>query len=1720
MIISESSYRRSQSLIITGILLVILFSPSLTLVTRASAVASSFGTLGGGAPLISGVSLTWGDGGVGGDGATDVYTNPTLSIQVNDPEGDLMNITFRTNATGTWEDIETYYNVGNGKYSVIPMSMNKLSTKYHWGVSVTDGSSWSDKTYRFTTTTTILDYKWISQVRVGKAAAGVLIADINGDGLEEVIHAGAGPGGVGVVKALRGTDGSQIWSQTVQDIHEMVQIQMADLNKDGILDVVIPLGHGGVEVLHGNDGSRYWRVTGLGGECWNAPVVADIDGDGYPTVFYCSTDAYNGLNGSGRVTALSHDGRILYRTWAFRPCAGGLSIADTDNDGEFELYQGDRDMYGLGYFGRACRSFWARNLTLRWDHPDILMSSNKPMLVDVNDDGILDVICGYLYGGIAILNSADGSAIKKDLDITLSDGETFPVHYSMSVHDLDGDGNLELVCADGDREHEWTSKDVAVWDLIDWKEEAIIDLNGETSWWGPTLADVTGDGKMEIIVCTQNTIQIYNSTYQRIAIVMGLRGTLRYAVVQDIDGDGYNELVVSNWRSLVNNAYDGDVYAYDTPARRPTPRARTEVEFYSERRVGAAEYVPPPGRPTPVISAPSPADGASDMPVSLTGLSFNLSDFQYDPMNYTVVISPDIGSGSGTNVGYGKQTVPVNLDYSTTYTWQVNVTDGVHSESKTFSFTTETAPPGAPRVSDEAPRNRATHVPTSLSELRFRLSDPQGEPMDYSVVTSPDIGSGSGTNVGAGTYTVPVSGLAYSTTYTWHVNVTDGTNWNNRTYTFTTQASTPPTHDEPVLDMADGGLVCRNQTTMDPDGDAVTNIYHWYRNGISWTSLILPFDTNDNRTVKDYSGYGNDGTVVGEAAWTSNGVVGGAYNFSGDRPGGGYIIIPHSSSLDGGRTWSELTVEHWIYPMFNNEETRTIAKVPSYEIGLEPYSSGQATVYAGIWTASTDPTTPWETSYRSVSYRIYYNRWYHVAFTYKSGDRLRLYVNGVLCASTSRSGNIQRSSGSAAQVPLYIGWHDHFRGMIDEVRIYPGTSLSADQIYRRYLETKDGASNNSTIVSQEVKRGDEWKCEVIPNDSHYDGTTRMSNILTVTNRPPHAENVAMGPRARDTALTTDTLVGSYDYVDWDGDPESGTEVRWYKNGALQTELNDTLEVSSSFTAVGDVWYFTVRPSDGIDFGNLQTSSSVTILQNSPPTHDDPILRKTLETNPTAENLVCSNQTTMDPDGGRDMVTNIYSWQRNGTPWANLLLPFDTENWTVVRDYSGYGNDGTVKGATWTEYGVVGGAYVFDGNDGISISDDRSLDGDGTWSEITIELWIKPTANQRGSRIILKNPSTGSGSYMIGFQTSTSRPYNVLFWYVTISGSSSEIEYSTPLEVGEWYHVVCTYKSGYGLTMYINGTEVSHVGRSGNIDVRHNQPLYIGWNELDPTRYYIGVIDEVRIYPRSLSAEQILQRYLETKDGASNSSTVVWEETRVGDVWRCEVTPTDSFQDGTKRATNPVTVFSVPTTLLMPFDTDASPTAVDYSGYGNNGTAYGATWTDYGLGGGAYYFDGGGDYIRVPDDSSLDGDGGWSGLTVELWVFPTARQSGKIIMQKGANFTQMSYEVGIQKSKTRNLLYCAVWAADRYEVRYAVPLERYAWYHVALTYNGSRVTLYVNGTEVGNVAGSGNVRDSSPYPVYIGARYGTRDFFTGIVDEVRIYPVSLSAEQILQHWVNP
>ncbi len=75
-----------------------------------------------------------------------------------------------------------------------------------------------------------------------------------------------------------------------------------------------------------------------------------------------------------------------------------------------------------------------------------------------------------------------------------------------------------------------------------------------------------------------------------------------------------------------------------------------------------------------------------------------------------------------------------------------------------------------------------------------------------------------------------------------------------------------------------------------------------------------------------------------------------------------------------------------------------------------------------------------------------------------------------------------------------IGGENNFTGSIDEIKIYPRV-LSPEQLYQNYLCTKDGNTTCSVIVSEEIQIGEEWICQVTPNNGIDDDITWSNPVI-------------------------------------------------------------------------------------------------------------------------------------------------------------------------------------------------------------------------------------------------------------------------------------------------------------------------------------------------------------------------------------------------------------------------------------------------------------------------------------------------------------------------------------------------------------------------------------------------------------------------------------------------
>jgi hypothetical protein len=179
---------------------------------------------------------------------------------------------------------------------------------------------------------------------------------------------------------------------------------------------------------------------------------------------------------------------------------------------------------------------------------------------------------------------------------------------------------------------------------------------------------------------------------------------------------------------------------------------------------------------------------------------------------------------------------------------------------------------------------------------------------------------------------------------------------------------------------------------------------------------------------------------------------------------------------------------------------------------------------------------------------------------------------------------------------------------------------------------------------------------------------------------------------------------------------------------------------------------------------------------------------------------------------------------------------------------------------------------------------------------------------------------------------------------------------------------------------------------------------------------------------------------------------------------------------------------------------------DASGQGNTGTISSATWTTAGKFGAALSFTVNGAWVTVADAASLDLT---TGMTIEAWVRPTSGTGWRTVVLK-ENGTGLAYTLYSANNASRPAGYVQASGEFALNGTSAVPVN--TWTHLALTYDGAMMRMFVNGVQVSSRAASGSIAVSSG-ALRIGGNSVWGEYFRGQIDEVRVYNRALTAAEI-------
>ncbi|MFH0908687.1 MAG: LamG domain-containing protein [bacterium] len=398
---------------------------------------------------------------------------------------------------------------------------------------------------------------------------------------------------------------------------------------------------------------------------------------------------------------------------------------------------------------------------------------------------------------------------------------------------------------------------------------------------------------------------------------------------------------------------------------------------------------------------------------------------------------------------------------------------------------------------------------------------------------------------------------------------------------------------------------------------------------------------------------------------------------------------------------------------------------------------------------------------------------------------------------------------------------------------------------------------------------------------------------------------------------------------------------------------------------------------------------------------------------------------------------------------------DEGSGTIANDVSGNQNNGMlINGPAWTT-GKRGCALQFDGvNDHVNMGNPPVFN---IAKALTIEAWVNSENAGGNQPVVVKDGPNGGcywfGVYQGGFGLLLSDNGN---GWKSLGLTKGSIANNT------WYHLAVTW-DGSTWRCYQDGKEVLSGSYNGTLSPSAS-PLHIGQNSSSGTTHFKGRIDEVKVFDRALSQQEIAEQY-----------------------------------------SGPVAYWT--------FDEGSGTIANDLSANQNNGMLInGPAWTT-GKREGALQFDGVNDHVNMGNPPAFNVA---KALTIEAWVNSgNAGGNQPVVVKDGPNGG--CYWFGVYQGGFGLLL------SDNGNGWKSLGLTKgnianNTWYHLAVTWDGSTWRCYQDGKEVLSGLYNGVLSPSSS-PLHIGQNSlsGTTHF-KGRIDEVKVFDRALTAVEVAQEYV--
>ncbi len=514
--------------------------------------------------------------------------------------------------------------------------------------------------------------------------------------------------------------------------------------------------------------------------------------------------------------------------------------------------------------------------------------------------------------------------------------------------------------------------------------------------------------------------------------------------------------------------------------------------------------------------------------------------------------------------------------------------------------------------------------------------------------------------------------------------------------------------------------------------------------------------------------------------------------------------------------------------------------------------------------------------------------------------------------------------------------------------------------------------------------------------------------------------------------------------------------------------------------------------------------------------------------------------------------------------------FDESSGSAVLDSSGMNNDGQLQGNPTRVTGPSGNALQLDGRgDYVVIPHDASLD---LSDSITIAAWIRPDVED-SQYVVTKAQKRDADGFELSLSSKGS--VFVRFNRET-AGDSFRLDSTSdyPTDGNTWVHVAATY-DGSTIRIYVNGQLENSRNAQFQI-ATNNLPIGIGAQHdgsrsmegsVDDVQIHARALDANEI-AQLMAADTPTDppddppppdepTNVAPTVSAGNDQTVFVSDTvqlqadvqddglpgnSVTSLWTKANGPgTATFDDAT--AVDTSVTFDIPGTYVLRLSasdgqlqdsddvtvqvqTDPDPidalvgnwllneaggqTALDSSGQENHGAIFGDPSWIAGVSGSALQLDGRDDRVLIADDPSLDTE---NSLTISAWLKPE-QQSTQYVVTKAAKKNVDGFELSLSSQGSVFIRFNQDSSGNDFRLDSAsdYPTDGNTWIHVAATYDGQTIRMYVNG-QLETSREATFAIGTNDLDVSLGAQHDGYRPFTGGLDEVRLFSRALSAADI-------